>query len=165
MTPSYCLVTTCRLSLSVGPSSPPDTEKSCSTRAYFWIFWAFETADLLASAIPSVMALSNAFRHVSFAYKKQIGKSLINNWMVRVIMRMGTSRVGSKVWDWWVGSIQDPWYVALRTGWPLEARRSLFPDSLWLCVESSPHRRALHIPVQILAGEFKLEFLPTVILN
>ena len=36
-------------------------------------------------------------------------------------------------------------------GWPLEARRSLFPDWLWLCDESSLHRRALHIPVQILA--------------
>ena len=46
-------------------------------------------------------------------------------------------------------------------GWPLEARRSLFPDWLWLCDESSPHRRALHIPVQILAGKFKMEFLPT----
>ena len=46
-------------------------------------------------------------------------------------------------------------------GWPLEARRSLFPDWPWLCDESSPHRRALHIPVQILAGKFKMEFLPT----
>ena len=45
---------------------------------------------------------------------------------------------------------------------PLEARRSLFPDWPWLCDESSPHRRALHIPVQILAGKFKMEFLPTV---
>ena len=44
-------------------------------------------------------------------------------------------------------------------GWPLEARRSLFPDWPWLCDESSPHRRALHIPVQILAGKFKMEFL------
>ena len=26
----------------------------------------------------------------------------------------------------------------------------------------SPHRRALHIPVLILAGKFKVEFLPTV---
>ena len=25
-------------------------------------------------------------------------------------------------------------------GWPLEARRSLFPDWLWLCDESSPQR-------------------------
>ena len=32
------------------------------------------------------------------------------------------------------------------------------------CVMShrqSPHRRALHIPVQILTGKFKMEFLPT----
>ena len=42
---------------------------------------------------------------------------------------------------------------------PLEDRRSLFPDWPWLCDESSPHRRALHIPVQILAGKFKIEFL------
>ena len=47
-------------------------------------------------------------------------------------------------------------------GWPLEASRSLFPDWPWLCDESSPHRGALHIPVQILAGKFKMEFLPTV---
>ena len=46
-------------------------------------------------------------------------------------------------------------------GWPLKARRSLFLDWPWLCDESSPHRRALHIPVQILAGKFKMEFLPT----
>ena len=50
-------------------------------------------------------------------------------------------------------------------GWPLEARRSLFPDWLWLCDESSPHSKAEHIPVQISAGKFKMEFLPTVILN
>ena len=37
-----------------------------------------------------------------------------------------------------------------------------FPDWLWLCDESSLHRRALHIPNQILAGIFKKEFLPTV---
>ena len=48
---------------------------------------------------------------------------------------------------------------------PLEDRRILFPDWPWLCDESSPHRRALHIHVQILAGKFKMEFLPTVILN
>ena len=47
-------------------------------------------------------------------------------------------------------------------GWPLEARRSVFPDWPWLCDESSPHRRALHIPVQILAEKFKMEFLPTI---
>ena len=29
------------------------------------------------------------------------------------------------------------------------------------CDDSSPHRRALHIPVQNLAGKFKMEFLPT----
>ena len=46
-------------------------------------------------------------------------------------------------------------------GWPLEARRSLFPDWPWLCDESSPQRRAMHISVQILAGKFKMEFLPT----
>ena len=50
-------------------------------------------------------------------------------------------------------------------GWPLEARRSLFPDWLWLCDDSSPHRRALHIRVQILAGKFKMEFLPTISLT
>ena len=50
-------------------------------------------------------------------------------------------------------------------GWPLEARRSLFPDWPWLYDESSPHEMALHIPVQILAGKFKMEFLLTVSLT
>ena len=44
-------------------------------------------------------------------------------------------------------------------GWPLKARRSLFPDWLWLCDESSPHRRALHIPNQILAEAAGNDFL------
>merc|ERR1712020_531963 len=61
----------------------------------------------------------------------------------------------------WVGSIQDQWTCASLPEMPLEARRSLFPDWPWLCDESSPHRRALHIPVQILAGKFKMEVLPT----
>ena len=42
---------------------------------------------------------------------------------------------------------------------------SLFPDWPWLCDESSPHRGALHIPVQILAEKFKMEFLPTISLT
>ena len=50
-------------------------------------------------------------------------------------------------------------------GRPLEAKRSLFPDWLWLCDESSPHGWALHIPVQILAEKFKMEFLLTVSLT
>ena len=80
-------------------------------------------------------------------------------------MALGAFKIRFKVWDRWVGSIQDPWTCASLPEMPLEARRSLFPDWLWLCDESSPHRRALHIPVQILAGKFKMEFLPTVILN
>ena len=47
-------------------------------------------------------------------------------------------------------------------GWALKARGSLFPDWPWLFDESSQHRRALHILVQILAGKFKIEFLQTV---
>ena len=43
--------------------------------------------------------------------------------------------------------------------WPLAARRSIFPDWLWLCDESSLHtRRALHIPAQILVGTILCEF-------
>ena len=49
--------------------------------------------------------------------------------------------------------------------WPLEVRRSLFPDWLRPCDESSPHRKTMHIPVQILAGKFKMEFLPTISLT
>ena len=40
-----------------------------------------------------------------------------------------------------------------------------FSRLLWLCDESSPHTRALHIPVQILAGKFKMDFLPTISLT
>ena len=50
-------------------------------------------------------------------------------------------------------------------GWPLKAMRSLFPYWLWLCDESFSHRRALHIPVQILAGKFKMEVLATISLT
>ena len=50
-------------------------------------------------------------------------------------------------------------------GWPLKARRSLFPDWPWLCDESSTQRRAMHISVQILAGKFKTEFLPNISLS
>ena len=80
-------------------------------------------------------------------------------------MGNGRSGVRSKVWAWWLGSIQDPWYAGVRTGWPLKARRSLFPDWPWLCDESSPQRRAMHISVQILAGKFKMEFLPNISLT
>ena len=47
--------------------------------------------------------------------------------------------------------------------WPLEARRSLYPDWAWLCDESSPHIMALHIPVQILVGKLQMEFLQLVL--
>ena len=77
----------------------------------------------------------------------------------------GVSGVGSKVWVWSWGSLGVAWYATVRMGWPLKARRSLFPDWPWLCDESSPHRRALHIPVQILAGKFKMEFLPIISLT
>ena len=66
------------------------------------------------------------------------------------------------MWVWSRRLLGVAWYATLRMGWPLEARRSLFPDWPWLCDESSPHRRALHISVQTLAGKFKMEFLPTV---
>ena len=69
--------------------------------------------------------------------------------------------VGSDHWS----TRSQPW-AGLRMGWPLKARRSLFPDWLRLCTvmshHLSPHRRALHTPVLILAGKFKIEFLLTV---
>ena len=46
--------------------------------------------------------------------------SLINNRMGTLLMGNGGSGIGSKVWDRWVGSIQDPWYSPLRMGWPPE---------------------------------------------
>ena len=56
-------------------------------------------------------------------------------------------------------SIQDPWYAGAHAGWPLEARRSLFPDWPCLCTVMSHHcaEGFLHIPVQILAGKFKMD--------
>ena len=66
------------------------------------------------------------------------------------------------MWKWSIGSLKEVWDGTALQDWPLEARMSLFPDWLWLSDESSPHRRALHIPVQILAGKFKMEFLPTI---
>ena len=69
-------------------------------------------------------------------------------------------RLGPRCGTDGLGVGQDPWYVRIRGRWPLEARRSLFADWPWLCDESQ-HMRALHILVQILAGKFKMEFLPT----
>ena len=56
---------------------------------------------------------------------------------------------------------KNPWGMASGG----QARRSIFPDWPWLCDESSPHLRALHIPAQILAGKFKMELLPTISLT
>ena len=43
------------------------------------------------------------------------------------------------------------------------------PLKMFLCefgqICASPYRRALHIPVQILAGKFKIQFLPTISLT
>ena len=61
-----------------------------------------------------------------FKIELTIPKSLINNWIATKSLRMGASEVRSKVWDWWVGSIQDPGYRGVCTAWPLEARKSLF---------------------------------------
>ena len=90
--------------------------------------------------------------------------SLINNRIVTKRLRMGASGTGSKVWDWSMGSLEVALYGWVRAGWPLEARRSPFPDWPWLVTSYhlSPHRRALHIPVLILAGKFKIKFLSTV---
>ena len=48
------------------------------------------------------------------------------------------------------------------TPYGMASRGQEEPDWLCLCDESSPHRRALHISVQILAGKFKMELLPTI---
>ena len=61
----------------------------------------------------------------------------------------GTSRSGSRCGTDGFGRYKT--YIMGDIVWDgLEARRSFFPDWLWLHDESSPHRRALHIPVQIL---------------
>ena len=83
--------------------------------------------------------------------------------MVRGLWDLGASGVWSKVW-----------VLTLRV---LEVNPEVDSvwDSLWrpggaffqiglafvMSHHQSPHRRALHIPVLILAGKFKMEFLPT----
>ena len=50
MTLAWIFSATLRLSLSVAVSSPPRSEKSPGSTANFWIFCAFETANLLLSS-------------------------------------------------------------------------------------------------------------------
>ena len=64
--------------------------------------------------------------------------SLINNRIAPASLGNGASEVGSMGWDRQVGVIGEPWYGGIHPAWPLEARRSLFPDWPWLCDESSP---------------------------
>ena len=92
------------------------------------------------------------------------GSSLINNWNVRRLFDLGASGVGSKVWVLTLGVLEvNPEVESARDGlW--RPGGAFFQIGLG-CVMShhqSPHRRALHIPVLILAGKFKMEFLPTV---
>ena len=94
-------------------------------------------------------------------YGLETSLSLSNNPMGAKALLQESFNIGSKVWNTSLRVIQGSLCARLNMGWPLEARRSLYPDWLWLCDESLPHRRALHIPVQILAGKFKMEFLPT----
>ena len=47
--------TTCRFSLSVGPSSPPGTLKSVARRSHFCTRWALDVAWPLARSMPSLM--------------------------------------------------------------------------------------------------------------
>ena len=84
--------------------------------------------------------------------------------MVRRLWDLGASGVGSKVWVLTLGvlevnpEVESVWDGLWRPG------GAFFQIGLG-CVMShhqSPHRRALHIPVLILAGKFKMEFLPTV---
>ena len=68
---------------------------------------------------------------------------LINNWIVAKRLAPGAFKIRSKVWDWWVGSIQDPWYRRLYQSHTLDlilkapgARRTaaiqlLIKDNCW----------------------------------
>ena len=84
--------------------------------------------------------------------------------MVRGLWDLGASGVGSKVWVLTLRVLEvNPEVDSVRDGlW--RPGGAFFQIGLG-CVMShhqSPHRRALHIPVLILAGKFKIEFLPTV---
>ena len=74
-----------------------------------------------------------------FPYKSFNNLFLIIEWEGDVVGPGGiwgqVQGVGSDHW----GTRSHPW-GRLRMGWPLKARRSLFPYWLWLCDESSPHR-------------------------
>ena len=84
--------------------------------------------------------------------------------MVAVPMALEAFKAGSKVWVRCLRVIEGHTEgVAIRDGlW--RPGGAFFQIGLG-CVMShhqSPQRRALHIPVPILAGKFKMEFLPTV---
>ena len=57
--------------------------------------------------------------------------SLTNNRMGARSLKNGTSQVGSKGWNWWGGSIQDPWYAGLHTrAAQTRAKRAFLSSSL-----------------------------------
>ena len=65
----------------------------------------------------------------------------------------------------WINTRTLIWYSPY--GMAFEGQEEPFSrlDKAVYCDESSSHRRALHIPVQILAGKFKMEVLPTISLT
>ena len=89
-------------------------------------------------------------------------ESLTNNWMGTKSWGLGASGVRSKVWVLTIRVLEvNPEWDSVWDGlW--RPGGAFFQIGLG-CVMShhqSLHSRALHIPVQILAGKFKMEFLP-----
>ena len=110
------------------------------------LFW---TPDRMTKNIKFFIKLRDSFKH--------------NNLMVGVLLAPAAFKAGSKVWVRYLGVIEGhPEGFAIRDGlW--RPGGAFFQIGLG-CVMShhlSSHRRALHIPVLILAGNSKRIFFNT----
>ena len=68
---------------------------------------------------PGAIIIKNISACIELPVRLLFTTSLINNRMGRESIRIGTSEVGSKVWDLWGGSLEMAWY---RVGHPRAAR-------------------------------------------
>ena len=113
---SYCL-----------PQERQLTRDHCSNFLFFNQI-AFITSKTEVLKLPVLVKTSTIGPYISLTNNR----IALSNWL------WGAFKFGSEVWVWSRGSLEVAWYAGVRTGWPLEARRSLFPDWPWLSDESSP---------------------------
>ena len=86
-----------------------------------------------------------------------------NSRLILINNRIGREGLGPRgIWDWvqGVSLVQGVTRFGLVCNTPYGmasgGHKEPFPEWLWLWGESSPHRRALHISVLVLAGNFKI---------